>query len=110
MKFTIAMGRMGLIGVGALALAACGDSDNASDEVVAEDVEIVADEQLDDITDMPVDDDAVTTPEPMPVPVETQSAEERVEAERERMQNTASEAEQAAADVQAELEKMQTEN
>jgi len=110
MKFTIAMGRMALIGVGALALAACGDSDDASNEVVAEDVEIMADEQLDDITDMPVEDDAVATPEPMPAPVETQSAEERVEAERERMQDTASEAEKAAADIQAELEKMQTEN
>ena len=51
MKFTI---RMGLIGVGALALVACGDSNDASDEVVADNVEIPADDALDDIDDITI--------------------------------------------------------
>lgn len=110
MKMTFHAGlgaRIGLIGIGALALAACGDSDNASDEVVGEDVEIVADEALDDMTDEPVEDEAVATPEPMPTPVDTQSAEERAAADREKMQDDAAAAEAAAADIMAEIESAQ---
>lgn len=103
--------RMGLIGVGALALAACGDSNDASDEVVAEDVEIVADEALTDVTDEPVEDDAVTEAAPPPPPAtEGPTAEERRAAEREQMQNDAEAAEAAAADIMAEIEGSQGEN
>ena len=105
MKFTI---RMGLIGMGALALAACGDSDDASDEVVAEDVEIVADDAMSDVDAEPVEDDSLATPEPMPepAPAETSSFEERQAAEREKMESDADAAEKAAADIKAELDKM----
>ena len=105
MKFTI---RMGLIGVGALALAACGDSNDASDEVVAEDVEIVADDAMTDVDAEPVEDDSLATPEPMPAPAptETSTFEERQAAEREKMASDADAAEQAAADIKAELDKM----
>ena len=112
MKFTVRKGMMGLVGVGALALAACGDSDDASDEVVADDVEIVADEALLDVSEEPIEDDGLATPAPMPAPapVDTQSAEERAAAERERMQSDADAAAAAAADIQAELDNMGTEN
>lgn len=107
MKFMI---RMGLVGASALALAACGDSDNASDEVVAEDVEIVADEALEDVTDEPIEDDAVETPAPPPPPVETQTAEERAEEVRRSVEDDAAAAEAAAADIMAEIEGSQEEN
>lgn len=100
MKFMI---RTGLIGVGALALAACGDSNDASDEVVADNVEVPADEALADIDEVPVEDEAVTPP-PAPVPTNTQTSEERAAAERERMQDDAEAAEAAAADIMAEIE------
>tara|TARA_B100000678_G_C17958751_1_gene402264 strand:- start:40 stop:366 length:327 start_codon:yes stop_codon:yes gene_type:complete len=105
MKFTI---RMGLVGVGLLALAACGDSKDASDEVVAEDVEIVADDAMSDVDAEPVEDDSLATPEPMPepAPAETSSFEERQAAEREKMESDADAAEKAAADIKAELDKM----
>lgn len=105
MKFAI---RMSLVGMSALALAACGDSNDASDEVIAEDVEIVADDALTDVTDEPVEDDAVEAP--APAPVQTQSAEERQEAVRQSVQDEADAAEKAAADITAELEGMNTEN
>ena len=107
MKFTI---RMGLVGASALALAACGDSDNASDEVVAEDVEIVADEALEDVTDEPIEDDAVDTPAPPPAPVETQTPEERAEEVRRSVEDDAAAAEAAAADIMAEIEGSQEQN
>ena len=109
MKFMI---RMGLVGVGALALAACGDSNDASDEVIAEDVEILADDAMDGMEDEPVEDEDLATPEPMPVPapVETQTAEERQAAVRRSVQDEAADAEQAAADIQAELDAMKAEN
>ncbi|GAB5348551.1 hypothetical protein [Alteriqipengyuania sp. 357] len=112
MKFTIRTGLAGAITLGALSLAACGDSDDASDEVVAEDVEIMADEALSDVNEEPIEDDELASPEPMPAPapVETQTDEERVASERERMQSDAEAAEAAAADIQAELENMGTEN
>ena len=105
MKFTI---RMGLIGVGALALAACGDSNDASDEVVADNVEIPADDALDDIDEEPVMDEEVTPPPP--APVETQTAEEQQEAVRRSVEDDAAAAQQAADDIQAELDKMNSEN
>ncbi|NCP19708.1 MAG: hypothetical protein GW855_11190 [Erythrobacter sp.] len=109
MKFTV---RIGLIGASALALAACGDSDDASDEVVAEDVEIVSDDALSDVSEEPVEDDSVATPAPMPAPVEEDPAaiEERQAAEREKMQTDAEAAAAAADDVRAELDNMKTEN
>ena len=110
MKFTIAMGRMGLIGVGALALAACGDSDNASDEVVAEDVEIVADDALTDVTDEPIADEAVEAPAPAAPAEPVQTAEERQEEVRQSVQDEAASATEAAADIQAELDAMKAEN
>ena len=105
MKFTI---RLGLIGMSALALAACGDSNDASDEVVAEDVEIVAEDAMSDIDAEPVEDESLATPAPMPAPAptETSTFEERQAAEREKMANDAEAAEKAAADIKAELDKM----
>ena len=105
MKFTI---RLGLIGMSALALAACGDSNDASDEVVAEDVEIVADDAMSDIDAEPVEDESLATPAPMPAPAPTETSpfEERQAAEREKMANDAEAAEKAAADIKAELDKM----
>ena len=105
MKFTI---RLGLIGMSALALAACGYSNDASDEVVAEDVEIVADDAMSDIDAEPVEDESLATPAPMPAPAptETSTFEERQAAEREKMANDAEAAEKAAADIKAELDKM----
>ena len=105
MKFTI---RMGLIGVGALALATCGDSNDASDEVVADNVEIPADDALDDIDEEPVMDEEVTPPPP--APVETQTAEEQQEAVRRSVEDEASSAEDVAAQVKAELDAMNAED
>lgn len=102
--------RMGLVGFGALALAACGDSDNASDEVIAEDVEVMADDALTDVTDEPVEDEAVTVPAPAPAPTSTQTAEERQEEVRRAVEDDAAAAEAAAADIQAEIDRMKSEN
>ncbi len=107
MKTTL---RIGLIGASALALAACGDSDNASDEVVAEDVEIVADDALDGVTDEPLEDDAVEAAQPAPPAQPVQTSEERQEAVRQSVQDDAAEAEKAAADIQAEIDAMTSEN
>ncbi|WP_370177951.1 hypothetical protein [Alteriqipengyuania sp.] len=107
MKLTL---RMSLIGAGALALAACGDSNNASDEVVAEDVEIAADDALTDITEEPIEDDAVEAPAPAPEPVDTRTPEERQEEVRRSVQDDAANATEAAADIQAEIDAMNAEN
>lgn len=107
MKTTL---RIGLIGASALVLAACGDSDNASDEVVAEDVEIPADDALTDITDEPMADDAVEAPEPAPAAQPIQTAEERQEEVRQSVQDDATKATEAAADIQAEIDAMNAEN
>lgn len=45
-----------LAGAGAMALAACGSSDDASVEAEADTVEMPADAALDDISDVPVED------------------------------------------------------
>jgi|TARA_R100000049_G_C1954368_1_gene105895 hypothetical protein len=111
MKFTTRMGLAGVIGASALALAACGDSNDASDEVVAEDVEVVADDAMSGVADEPIEDDSAMSEAPLPAPAtEGPTAEERAEAEREKMQSDAEAAEAAAADIQAELQNMQTEN
>ena len=112
MKFTTRMGLAGVLGASALALAACGDSNDASDEVVAEDVEIVADDALSDVDEEPVEDEGLATPEPMPAPAptETSSFEERQAAEREKMADDAEAAKKAAADIKAELENMNAGN
>ena len=107
MKTTL---RISLIGAGALALAACGDSDNASDEVVAEDVEIVSDDALTDVTDEPMADDAVEAPAPAPAAEPIQTPEERQEEVRQSVQDEAASATEAAADIQAELDAMKAEN
>ncbi|MBO81080.1 MAG: hypothetical protein CL801_06645 [Citromicrobium sp.] len=109
MKFTI---RAGLIGASALALVACGDSDDASDEVIADNVEIPADDAMSDVTDEPMMDDEVAAPEPAPAPepVETQTDEERQEAVRRSVEDEAAAAEATAAEIQAELDKMSAEN
>lgn len=111
MKFTTRMGLAGVIGASALALAACGDSNDASDEVEAEDVEVVADDAMSGVADEPIEDDSAMAEQPMPAPAtEGPTAEERAEAEREKMQSDAEAAEAAAADIQAELDNMKTEN
>ena len=104
MKVTFRMGAIGLAGVSALALAACGDSNDASDEVMAEDVEMPADEAMDEIDEEPVEDTAAPAPAPAPAPANTQTAEERAEADRANMQDDAEAAEAAAADIMAEIE------
>ncbi|MBY8337008.1 hypothetical protein KYN89_08095 [Alteriqipengyuania sp. NZ-12B] len=111
MKFTTRMGLAVVTGASALALAACGDSNDASDEVVAEDVEVVADDAMDGVADEPIEDDSAMPEAPPPAPAsEGPTAEERAEADREKMQSDAEAAEAAAADIQAELDNMKTEN
>ena len=111
MKFTTRMGLAGVLGASALALAACGDSNDASDEVQAEDVEIVADDAMTGVAEEPIEDDSAMAQEPMPAPAtDGTTPEERIEADREKMQTDAEAAEAAAADIQAELDKMKTEN
>ena len=51
-------------GAFALALAACGSSDDASTEAEADTVELPADEAMEDVTAAPVADPAATTPTP----------------------------------------------
>ena len=86
MKFRIA-----LAAASALALAACGSSDDASTEAEADTVEIGADDTLTDVTEEPVADPAATaTPESTePTVTEQQQIDEASE-------NAANNAEAAA--------------
>ena len=63
---------------------------------------------MSDIDAEPVEDESLATPAPMPAPAptETSTFEERQAAEREKMANDAEAAEKAAADIKAELDKM----
>lgn len=69
MKSTL---RMGIAAAGAtalaLALAACGNSDDASEDATAESVEVTADEAMEQVTEEPVEDTAVAAPEPVEEP------------------------------------------
>lgn len=84
----------------ALALAACGSSDDASDDASAENVEVMADEAMESVTEEPVEDTAVAEEpeEPALSPVEEASNAEQGE-----------DAEALAARIRAELNNTGTE-
>ncbi|WP_435416667.1 hypothetical protein WAB17_07115 [Parerythrobacter aurantius] len=76
-----------LAGILVLALAACSNSDDVSEDAAAENVEVTAEEALEDVTETPVQDSAVVArPEddaaeegPELDPVEVKSNEEQSE-------------------------------
>lgn len=73
--------RMAVIGTATFALAACGSSDDASSDLEVETVEEVADEALEPVTEMPVEDSAAAIEEvEAPAPVDTQTANEAADA------------------------------
>ena len=69
------------LGLGSLAVAACGGSDDASSDLEIENVEMPAEAALEPVTEEPVEDSAATAPEVEgPPPVDTQTAQEAAEA------------------------------
>ncbi|GAA4048553.1 hypothetical protein [Parerythrobacter jejuensis] len=87
--------RFGLVAAGALTLAACGDTEDASEEAMADNVEIPADEAMTEVADEPVADDAATADTAEEASTEA-TAEEQATAEA-----AGEAAADAAADVQA---------
>lgn len=86
------------LGGASLALAACGGSDDASTDLEAENVEIVADEALENVTEEPVADTNATAPEPEATePAVQQTTVEAAD----RAESVAAEAEAAAAAADA---------
>lgn len=69
--------RFAVLGAAPFALAACGDSDDASDDIEADSVEMPANEALEPVTEGPVVDEAGTAREPEgPPAVSQQTAED----------------------------------
>ncbi|MCK0129573.1 hypothetical protein [Erythrobacter sp. F6033] len=74
-KFTT----IAMLGTASLALAACGSSDDASNNLEVETVEMPAEEALEPVAEEPVEDTSVAEVEGPP-PVDTATAEEAAEA------------------------------
>lgn len=88
----------------ALALSACGSSDNASTEAEADTVEIPANEALEGIDDMPVADPDANAPVAPPVGEATpsESEQERIQAAGDSAADTAAAAADAMGDLNTE--------
>ncbi|MEO1488694.1 MAG: hypothetical protein AAFR88_04550 [Pseudomonadota bacterium] len=84
----------------ALALAACGSSDDASADATADTVEMPAAEALEPITEEPVADDAIDGPEEID-PAENAVSEETATQAAENAASVAEQAEAAAAEAEA---------
>ena len=82
----------------ALALAACGDATDASEDAIADTVEVPADEAMANTPD-PVMDEAATAPAPTP-----QQVEEGMDSVDQTAEQAADDAQAAADDVQAALD------
>ena len=83
-----------VLGVASLALAACGSSDNASDDAGAETVEMPAEEALGPVSEEPVADPDADAADPADNAVDAQTAQQAADA-------AASVAEEAAAAAEA---------
>lgn len=97
--------KLAVIGGGALALAACGSSDDASTEAMPETVELPADTALEPIAEEPVEDAGIMGPEEpestAPDPVTTAETADRA-AEVAAEAAAAAEAAEAAASIPVE--------
>lgn len=77
-KFATPLAALAVLACGALMLAACGSSDDASTEASADTVEMPADSALAPLTEAPVADPTATatdTPEALPEPATTAAAD-----------------------------------
>ncbi len=104
----------GLAAVGTLALAACGGSDDASEDNTAESVEMPAQEALEPVNEAPVEDAEANTPAPAPAANDSQAdleaeAEQRVVREQAAVKNEADSAKEAAAAAAQDFEALAAE-
>ncbi|UIP07496.1 hypothetical protein LY632_03610 [Erythrobacter sp. SDW2] len=90
--------RFGLVVAGSLALAACGSSDDVSEDTTAESVEVIAEETMEPVTEGPVEDTAVA---PQPVEEEQDISPVEIKSNTEQSEEAAA----LAAEIQAELAK-----